>query len=311
MIGIDQFCGFGGSSEGAKMAGYNVAWAGNHWDIAIKTHELNNPKTEHSQEDVFLTNYYDDVPDFDFLMSSPACQGFSPANIHNGAGHDALRHLAWATVQCLDAKRPEWVIVENVPKFKRWGPEWNGETYKAWLKTIESLGYECEEHFLWATDSGVPQLRERLFIVGKLSEKPNLDFHKKTRKEALKDAPPIQDILEDVNTGWKHISKCAPGDRPRFAAGKEKCGSTFLSQRTTNHRGIPLDEPIRTITTQDHWFLVEGDYYRSLTLNELSAAMGFPTNHKIPQIGRTDAVIGLGNAVCPPVMRDILKQAFN
>ena len=305
-IGIDQFCGFGGSSEGAKMAGFDVAWAGNHWPLAIKTHEMNNPKTEHSCEDVFLTNYYDNVPDFDFLMSSPACQGHSPASQpRRHAGHEALRHLAWATVQCLDAKRPEWVIVENVPRFKQW------PAYDAWMKAMESFGYKLEEHLIWATDSGVPQLRERLFIVGKLGEKANLDFHRKTRHEALKDAPPIQDIIEDVDEGWKHIRNASPGDRERIAAGKRKCGKTFLSQMTTGHKGVPLHEPIRTITTQDHWKLVEGDYYRNLTINELSRAMGFPEDHKIPDIGRTNSVIGLGNAVCPPVMRDILKQALN
>ena len=95
MKGIDQFCGFGGSSEGAKMAGYEIAWAGNHNELAIQVHELNNPTTQHACEDVFLTNYIDDVPDFDFLMSSPACQGHSTASQpRRRRYHEAQRAVA-------------------------------------------------------------------------------------------------------------------------------------------------------------------------------------------------------------------------
>jgi len=79
---------------------------------------------------------------------------------------------------------------------------------------------------------------------------------------------------------------------------------------TTGHRGVPLHEPIRTITTQDHWKLVDGDQSRQLTVRELARAMGFPDSYKIPDMKRGQALTGIGNAVCPPVMRDILAQAM-
>ena len=69
---------------------------------------------------------------------------------------------------------------------------------------------------------------------------------------------------------------------------------------------MPLGEPIRTITTKDQWTLVDGDQYRPLTIREHARAMGFPDSYELPQASRSDVIKGLGNAVCPPVARDIV-----
>lgn len=47
MTAIDLFAGAGGSSEGARMAGVMVAWAANHWPLAVQYHEANHPTTWH------------------------------------------------------------------------------------------------------------------------------------------------------------------------------------------------------------------------------------------------------------------------
>ena len=298
-IGIEQFCGFGGGSEGAKMAGYDIAWAANHDETAIRVHEMNHPKTIHAQEDVMLTNYIDDVPECDFIISAPECQGYSSASNPNPTRrHDYARFLPWAATQAVDVKRPEWFVVENVQGYKKW------PAYPAWLKAFEAFGYEVEPHTLRASHHGVPQNRDRVFVVGRLGKKPNLHF------EIPKEIPAIGDILEDTDEGWIPISEAKKTDQKNFKAGREKCGRTFLSQMTTGHRGIPLHEPIRTITTQDHWKLVDGDQSRRLTVRELARAMGFPDSYKIPELTRGQALTGIGNAICPPVMRDILAQAM-
>ena len=145
--GIDLFCGIGGSSAGAELAGFEITWACNHDPVAINVHELNHPNTTHACEDALLTNYFDDVPDCDFMLASPACQGHSTASQPKRRRyHEESRASAWAVIQAIDAKRPSTVIIENTPGFVRW------DGYNAWTNAIESFGYNIQTHLLNAAD---------------------------------------------------------------------------------------------------------------------------------------------------------------
>jgi DNA (cytosine-5)-methyltransferase 1 len=97
--------------------------------------------------------------------------------------------------------------------------------------------------------------------------------------------------------------------RKRIDKGRRNHGPIFLTQHVTGHPGVPLDEPIRTVTTKDQWALVWGDRYRPLTVRENARAMGFPDSYQLPEGAcRRDLIKGLGNAVCPPVARDIITK---
>lgn len=295
--GIDLFCGIGGSSAGAELAGFEITWACNHDPVAISVHELNHPHTIHACEDALLTNYFDDVPDCDFMLASPACQGHSTASQPKRRRyHEESRASAWAVIQAIDAKRPSTVIIENTPGFVRW------DGYNAWTNAIESFGYNIQTHLLNAADFGVPQLRRRLFVIATRGRTVQLDFPKQ-------EWTPFEAVLEDTEEGWTKTEDACAGDLIRIAAGRKKCGERFLLQQTTGHKGVPLSEPIRTITTMDHWKLVDGDRIRKLTVKELMRGMGFPASFKLPEtMTRTKAIKGIGNAVCPPMMQAILAQ---
>jgi DNA (cytosine-5)-methyltransferase 1 len=74
--------------------------------------------------------------------------------------------------------------------------------------------------------------------------------------------------------------------------------------------GVPLSEPIRTVTTKDQWAVVDGALYRPLTLRENARAMGFPDAWRWPEgATRGDVVKGLGNAVPPGLARAVLERA--
>lgn len=66
-----------------------------------------------------------------------------------------------------------------------------------------------------------------------------------------------------------------------------------------------MARPLGTVTTRERWALVEGDRMRMLSVPEYRAAMGFRSDYVLPT-GRKLATHLLGNAVCPPVARDIV-----
>lgn len=69
------------------------------------------------------------------------------------------------------------------------------------------------------------------------------------------------------------------------------------------------EPPSGTITTRDRYAVVNGDYMRMLTAQECRAAMGFPAEYALPRSHKL-AVHMLGNAVCPPVARELVRQVL-
>src|ERR1041385_8192388 len=74
----DMFCGFGGTSIGARNAGVHIRMAINHWELAVETHNTNFPETDHDCCDVSATDPRR-YPSTDILITSPECTTHSPA----------------------------------------------------------------------------------------------------------------------------------------------------------------------------------------------------------------------------------------
>ena len=292
---VDLFAGWGGFTTGAEQAGVSVVWAANHWRVAVDTHAANHPDVEHVCQDLRQADWTA-LPRYDLLLASPACQAHSTASQPcRRPYHDAMRATAWAVVDCADATNPKAVVVENVPSFREW------RLYPQWRESLRALGYQISENIVRASTLGVPQRRDRLFIVAtrkqfrlELSELPE---------------PPFAPCIEQGAGGWRPVASCKqPGARARLEAARARF-SRSLVQHVTGHRGISLDEPIRTITTKDQWVIVEGDSYRPLTGREYARGMGFPESyrwdHRQP---RATVIKGLGNAVCPPVAKAVVER---
>lgn len=299
MRAVDLFAGWGGFTEGATQAGVQVQWAANHWPLAVEAHALNHPHAKHVCQDLRQADWTQ-LPAYDLLLASPACQGHSQASQpKRRTYHDALRATAWSVVDCADVTEPRAIIVENVVDFRRW------RLYGAWRMALETLGYQLQEMVLTASQHGTPQRRKRLFIVAtrdgaKVSLAPD-------KQEAS-----FRSCIEGGRHRWRSVSAAKPNVKARIAKGRGNHGRTFLTQHVTGHPGVGLGEPIRTITTKDQWCLVDGDRYRSLTTRELARGMGFPDSYAWPEgTSRTDQIKGLGNAVCPPLAKRIITQVAN
>ena len=297
MRAIDQFAGWGGKTQGAEDAGVDVVWAANHWPLAVQAHALNHPSTEHACQDLRQADWTK-LPDFEILLSAPACQGHSTASQpRRRAHHDALRATAIAVVDCADVTEPQAIIVENVPSFLRW------RLYPWWKDGLEKLGYSIDTRIVMASRHGVAQRRQRLFIIATRKGVTVRPFLGSVDEPAF--GPLLQ---EDVDHKWLPVAKANPSIAGRIAKGRANHGPTFLTQHTTGHAGVNLSEPIRTITTApSHWNLVDGDRYRALTPRELARGMGFADTFTWPAgTGAALVTKGIGNAVCPPVAKMVV-----
>jgi DNA (cytosine-5)-methyltransferase 1 len=297
MRAVDLFAGAGGFSTGATMAGARVLWAANHWPAAVQWHAANHPATAHACQDLQQADFRD-APAHDLLLASPACQGHSHARGADRPHHDAQRATAWAVVTCAEVHRPAAFVVENVPEFSSWA------LFGAWTAAMHALGYALAPMVLDAADHGVPQHRQRLFVVGTRSKHPiTLDLPKLPHR-------PAAEVIDFSAGRWSAIDKPGRSARTlaRIDSGRRRHGARFLAPyygSGSGETGRSLSRPLGTITTRDRWAVIDGDLMRMLTADECRAAMGFPTGYQLPAVHK-DAVHMLGNAVCPPLACELV-----
>ena len=301
---VDLFAGAGGFTLAAESAGVRVLWAANHWPAAVEVHASNHAGVEHACQDLHQTRW-ETVPAHDLLLASPCCQGHSRARGKERPGSDVSRSTAWAVVSCVEYHRPRAVIVENVPEFLSW------VLFPAWSAAMNALGYSLAPHVIDAADCGVPQHRERLFIVATRSASP-LDLGRPSLEHQ-----PVAGILDFDAGQWSPVEtpRRSPATLRRVAAGRARFGARFVMPYYGSGSGLTgraLTRPLGTVTTRDRWALVDGDRMRMLRVDEYRAAMAFPAGYHLPAT-RHEAIHMLGNAVSPPhaawVIRRLLEAA--
>lgn len=299
MKGADLFAGLGGSSEGARQAGVEVVWAANHWQPAVNAHALNHPEAIHVCQDLHQADW-SLVPKHDVMMASPCCQGHSKARGRKAGNpqHDASRSTAWAVVSAAEFHTPQIVIVENVKEFLQWN------LYPAWATAMQALGYSLAPHVVDCADLGVPQNRERMFIVCARSKSPLfLDLPKMPHS-------PASSFIDFDAGKWQPIEKPgrAAATLTRVKNGREQFGERFLMPYYGSGSGLTgrsLDRPIGTITTRDRWAIVDGDRMRMINRDEVMAAMSFPDDYHKPKTHKLVVHMG-GNAVPPKAMFEVI-----
>lgn len=300
MRAIDLFAGAGGFTAGAELAGVDVVWAANHWPVAVEVHAANHPGTVHVCQDLQQADW-SQVPAHDILLASPACQGHTNARGKDRPHHDATRSTAWAVVAACEYHRPPAFVVENVAGFLTW------PLYPAWAQAMTALGYSLAHHVIDAADLGVPQNRQRVFIIGTLDP---VAHH--IELEVLAHTP-ARSILDLEGGRWSQVRKPgrAQATLDRVEAGRKVFGSDpFLAPFYGSGSGLTgrsIDRPLGTVTTRDRWALISGDRMRMLTVDEYRRAMGFADGYVLPRT-KAEAIFVLGNAVCPPVAAAVVAK---
>jgi DNA (cytosine-5)-methyltransferase 1 len=175
----DLFCGAGGTSTGLAQASERLGRrldlaAVNHWSRAVETHAKNHPKANHFCEDISTLDPKKAVKGgkLDILVASPACTHHSVARGGKPMS-DQSRASAWCVLRWATELHIDRIIVENVPEFEQWGPigtngrplkSRRGETFQAFVKSLESLGYTVAWRVLNAADYGGATTRRRIFV---------------------------------------------------------------------------------------------------------------------------------------------------
>ena len=130
-------------------------------------------------------------PDFDLFTYSFPCTDISNAGLQKGLseGSGTRSGLLWECRKAIEAKKPKYLLMENVKALL--SEKFKPEFYK-WRDYLTSLGYESYTKIINATECGVPQNRERVFMVSILGEHKSFYFPDPFPLEKR-----LKDVLED------------------------------------------------------------------------------------------------------------------
>jgi DNA (cytosine-5)-methyltransferase 1 len=157
---------------------------------AIKAHNALFPELSNQNYGDITSIDWNDVPDFDLLTWSFPCQQLSAVGKHEGIkeGSGTSSSLCWDCIKGIEIKRPKYLLMENVKALshKRFMPDF----IKIQMK-LESFGYTNFWAILNSKDHGIPQNRERIFMISIIDEGDYLfpDSYKLTKR--------LKDIMED------------------------------------------------------------------------------------------------------------------
>ena len=240
-------------------------------------------------------------------MASPECTNHTCAK---GAAprSEESRATALQTVRFARAFRPQSIIMENVVHMRPWS------RYGELKDELSKLGYTVSEFVLDAADFGVAQNRRRLFVVCDLERKicaPELTRKKPKTVAQILDAPGTWRTTQ-LFTNKRAKATLERAKRGLAAVGDE-CPFLIVYYGSDGAGGWQeVDRPLRTITTVDRFALVEpssdGHTMRMLQVPELRRAMGFSGRYAMPHGTRREQIHMLGNGVCPPVMKKIVRS---
>ena len=196
---FEAFVGYGSQSIALRNLGveYEVVAISEIDKNAIKAYEAIHGATN-NLGDICKINP-DDIPDHDLFTYSFPCQDLSVAGKQAGLGKGTRSGLLYECEKVIEAKKPKYLLLENVKNLvgKKFKPE-----FDKWLEYLESLGYTNYWKVLNAKDYGVPQNRERVFVVSILGEHEPYEFTDKIPLDKC-----ISDILENEVDEKYYINK--------------------------------------------------------------------------------------------------------
>lgn len=305
---VSLFSGIGGFDLGFMYAGFNIIWANDFDKYACLTYKANVSKNIVCGD---IRIEKENIPAHDVLIGGFPCQPFSTLGKLEGFNDEERGTLFFEIKEIIKKHKTKVVVLENVKNIMNHD---SGKTFKKIIHELESLGYVCFHHVFNSADYGVPQRRNRCYIVAFLGEyfnTPDFEFPVKQKLTVT-----TQDLLDEDVEAKYFLSK--------------KIVGTIMGKGTKNYIVEPtIDLPIsKTLTatmakmhraSQDNYVTDQKNYekycgedrvnIRKLTPNECRKLQGFPSDW-VQVVSDCQAYKQFGNAVTVNVSYALAKILF-
>jgi DNA (cytosine-5)-methyltransferase 1 len=291
---IDLFAGIGGMRLGFEAAGGQCVFT-SEWDkFAQATYEANFGEIPHGDITQIDAS---EIPRFDIALAGFPCQPFSTIGLRQGFDHPTQGTLFYDVVRIMEFHKNKAFLLENVAGLENHD---GGKTLDVIEETLTDLGYAFDYRVLDSANFGVPQHRERIYIVGFRARKGgrrSFDWPKGNERQVG-----VGKFIRNGVTGHsisKHLQDV-------YIFKKDDGRPQVVDSNST--------EPAKTLVASYHkiqrltgTFVRDGETgLRLLTADECKAIMGFPKAFEIP-VSRTQMYRQMGNSVAVPVIRKLAK----
>ncbi|MCY4464023.1 MAG: DNA (cytosine-5-)-methyltransferase [Chloroflexi bacterium] len=244
---VDLFAGLGGFHLALKSLGFECVFASEIDEVLREVYSKNHglvPFGDIRKVDI------EQIPNHDILCAGFPCQPFSKAGRQEGFGCPQWGDLFGYVKSILSCHRPPFLLLENVPNLKRHD---HGNTWKHITNVLEGLGYVLTDRLLSPHSFGIPQIRERLFIVGSRHGLDHFDWPVEsdsidTSIHTILDDDPsgariISPTLERALQVWQEFLDLFPKNEqlPSFPIWTMEFGATYPFEDTTPF-ALSLDE---------------------------------------------------------------------
>jgi len=297
----DFFAGIGGFRMGFEKAGYRTVYANDFDTNSCKTYRENFGEID--EKDIQEIDIHA-IPNFDVLLGGFPCQPFSMAGKRQGLD-DPRGKLIYTVLNILNEKYPKAFVLENVKPLLNFK---GGEVFKKIKLDLENTGdgYNVTAKVLNSANFGLPQKRERLYIVGiqksfgefKMPESLNIELPS-VSSVLEKGVPEKYYLTEKSYRGLLSHKERHKKNGNGFGCkilSPDEPANTLVSGNMGRERNLIKDIP----TSKNRWGI------RKLTERECARLQGFPDDFIIP-VAMTQAYKQFGNAVSVPVAQEIAK----
>jgi len=296
---IDLFAGVGGIRLGFQKAfkeKISFVFSSEIDKYAQKTYYANYNELPHGDITEIKA---EEIPPHDIILAGFPCQAFSVAGLRKGF-EDTRGTLFFDVARIAKYHKPKVVFLENVKGFRNHD---KGNTFRVVKETLEELGYKVYAEVLNAKHFGVPQNRERIYIIGFLDHDVNFEFPKPLDKPVK-----LGDILDsEVDSKYTISDKLWAGHQRRKLEHKKK-GNGFGYSIFTEESEYTSTISARYYKDGSEILIAQKDKNpRKLTPKEAGRLQGFPNGFKIV-VSDTQAYKQFGNSVAVPVIRQLAQN---